>query len=118
MVAVGDVVIEVVPVLSLFWLPVCPIFTKRLLCFLVTEVEFTEIKLLHVGEGCVSGVVHHHIPNHADTFTVSGVDEGSKLVFGPHVVIELGPILVVVAMVSVVLKVTTVATANPAMNLL
>lgn len=64
-----------------------------------------------------SGVVHDHIPNHADAFLVGGIDEGSQLIFGTHVGIKLGPILVVVAVIAVVFKVALIAAANPTMDL-
>ena len=84
----------------------------------ISKVEFAEVELLHVGKCRIASVVHHHIPNNANAFAVRGIDEGFQFVFGAHVVIELGPVLVVVAMVAIMFEVTAIATANPAVDLL
>ena len=48
---------------------------------------------------------------------MGSIDEGSEFIFGTHVGIKLGPILVIVAVVAVVLKVAFIAAANPAVDL-
>ena len=77
-----------------------------------------EALLLHVLQGRVAGVVHHHIEQHADAAGMGLADEGAQVVVAAHVGVELGEVECVVAVVTVVAEVAAIAAADPAVDLL
>ena len=112
-----DVIVKAVPALSRAGLPVCPALSEGLFQFIPLDVQRAKLKLLHIGQGRVAGVVHHHVEQNADPTLVGLIDEAAQIVFRPHIGIQLRPVLDVIAVIGVMREIAFRTAADPAVDL-
>ena len=116
-VAEVNVVVKAVPALSRAGLPVGPAFSEGLFQLIALDVQRAKLKLLHIGQGRVAGVVHHHVEQNADPTLVGLIDEAAQIVFRPHIGIQLRPVLDVIAVIGVMREIAFRTAADPAVDL-
>ncbi len=118
LIAEVDVVVKAVPALPGGGFPVDPAFAQRLLQLCALQIERAKLEFLHIREGGVAGVVHHHVEQNADPAAVGFVHQGAQIRFVAHVGVQPGPVLGVVTVVGIVREVAFGSAANPAVDLL
>ena len=74
--------------------------------------------LLHIRQRGVAGMIHDDIKQDANAALVRAVNQRTQVSFITHIRVEGGPVLSVIAVVSIMGEITFGATADPAVNLL
>ena len=113
-----DVIIKAVPALPGGWLPVRPAFTERVFQFIARQVQRPKLILLHIRQRGVAGMIHDDIKQDANAALVRAVNQRTQVSFITHIRVERGPVLSVIAVVSIMGEIAFGATADPAVDLL
>ena len=98
--------------------PVRPALAEGFFQLIALQIQGAELELLHVGQGGVTGMVHHHVKQDAYAALMRFIHQSAEIRFGPHVGVQFRPVLGVVAVVGVVREIALRAAADPAVDLL
>ena len=98
--------------------PVRPALAKGFFQLIALQIQGAELELLHVGQGGVTGMVHHHVKQDAYAALMRFIHQSAEIRFGPHVGVQFRPVLGVIAVVGVVREIALRAAADPAVDLL
>ncbi len=106
------------PGLSRARLPVRPALAESFFQLIALQIQGAELELLHVGQGGVAGMVHHHVEQNTYSALMRFIHQSAEIRFGPHVGVQFRPVLGVIAVVGVVREIALRAAADPAVDLL
>ena len=118
LVAEVDIVVKAVPGLARAGLPVRPALAEGFFQLIPLQIQGAELELLHVGQGGVAGMVHHHVEQNTYSALMRFIHQSAEIRFGPHVGVQFRPVLSVIAVVGVVREIAFRPAADPAVDLL